>query len=118
MGADAAAEGGVDGQESDEGEEDGSTGGAFAHEGDGEAGPVEVPAVAGGDFGGIRFAEEFGEADEGQEAAEGEEGVGFADAGDVEESEGGEEDERAEPGGEAVVCAQKPRVEEGDEGDG
>ena len=59
MGADAAAERGVDGQESEEGEEDGSAGGAFAHERDGEAGPVEIPAVVG--FGeGCGFAEEVG----------------------------------------------------------
>ena len=107
MFADAAAEGGVDSEEGDEGEEDGSAGGAFAHEGDGEAEPVEIPAAGRGS------AEEFGKADEGEEAAEGEEGVGFADAGDVEETEGGEEDERAEPGGEAVATEREPAVQEG-----
>jgi hypothetical protein len=46
-GSEAAAEGGVEDQEREEGEEDGSAGGSLAHEGDGEAGPVEIPAGVG-----------------------------------------------------------------------
>jgi hypothetical protein len=63
------------------------------------------------------LAEELGEADEGEAGAEGEKGVGFADSGDVEKSEGGEEDEGAEPGGKAVATKSEPAVKEGDEGD-
>jgi len=46
--AEAAAESGVDTEEQEEGEEEAGAGCSFAHEGDGEACPVEVPAVEGG----------------------------------------------------------------------
>ena len=52
--AEAAAEGGVEGEEEEEGEEEGAAGGSLAHEGDGEAGPVEIPALRGvGEEGGL-----------------------------------------------------------------
>ncbi len=98
LSCESAAEVGVDREEDEQAEEEGSAGGGLAHEGDGKAGPIEVPAVGGG-----RFAEEVGEADDGKEGAEGEERVGFPDAGDVEEAEGREEDEGGEPGGQ-VSC--------------
>ena len=113
--AEAAAEGGVEDEEREEGDEDGSAGGALAHQGDGEAGPVEVPAGVGGAVAG---QEEVGEAEEGEEGAEGEQGVGFADAGYVEKAEGGEKDDGGEPSGEDVAGAEEPSVECGDEGDG
>jgi len=47
-GAEAAAEGGGDREKDEESDEEGSAGGTLAHEGDGEAGPVEVPAGIGG----------------------------------------------------------------------
>ena len=63
-GADSAAEVGIDREEDQKGEKEGSAGGGLAHEGDGEAGPVKVPAVGGG-----RLVEQVGQADEGEEGA-------------------------------------------------
>ena len=47
-GAHAATEVGVESEKDEEGEEEGSAGGGLAHQGDGEACPVEVPAIYGG----------------------------------------------------------------------
>ena len=92
--AQGAKEAGAEGCESDKGEEECAAGGSLGHEGDGEAQPVEVPARE-------VVAVDFGQADDGEQAAEGKQGVCFADASYVQKTEGGEEDERAEPGGEA-----------------
>jgi len=60
--AEAVAESGVEEEEQEEGEEEAAAGCSFAHEGDGEAGPVEVPALRGiGEKGWlVRMAEDFG----------------------------------------------------------
>jgi hypothetical protein len=70
------------------GERDGDGGGALGHHGDGEADPEEVPAVA-------VFGFNLREADEGENGSKREERIHLADVTDVEEAEGGEEDDGA-----------------------
>ena len=93
-GAQAATKIRIEDEEEEKGDEEGSAGGAFAHEGDGEACPEEIPAGSCAEGG---LVEEVGEADQGEEGTEGEERVGFTDAGDVKEAEGGEKDDGGEP---------------------
>jgi len=66
----------------------------------------------------IGLEEYVGQAEDGEEGAEGEEGVGFAYAGYVEEAEGGEKDDGGEPGREGIARSEEPAVEDGDDGDG
>jgi hypothetical protein len=112
VGAEAAEERGLEREEENGGEEEGDAGGAFGHERDGETDPEEIP----GEVEDL-VQVEFGEADEGEGDAEGEEDVHFSDACDVEEAGGGEEDEGGEPGGEAGVTKGEPEVEQAAEGD-
>ncbi len=97
-------------QKEDESEAEGDAGGALGHQRDGEAQPEEPDAMA-------VVEVEFGETDESGAETEGEEGVHLADAGDVEEAEGGKQDDGAKPRSETAVAQSEPAVEKTNECD-
>lgn len=106
-----AEEGAAVGEGADEGSEwDDCACGAFCHGCYCKSCPEEVPAgrLGGGDA---------LEPKDGDEAAEGEEDVGFADTRGVKEAEGGEEHQGTEPGGELSAGVEQPAVPEADDGD-